>query len=119
MASPHERVRFDGPEVLTVAAHLSRSADDSDHECRRVLGNLEFGSSAAGQRYRSGGAAVEAGYRKLRRAFDEWVTTVNTNADALRGAAGHYAEHDSIAADEWARLFDPDGLRGEPDGWSR
>lgn len=119
MASPHERVRFDGPEVLAVAAHLSGSADDSDHECRRVLGNLEFGSFAAGPRYRSGGAAVEAGYRKLRSAFDEWVTTVNANADALRGAAGHYAERDSIAADEWAQVSDSAVMRGEPGGWSR
>ena len=119
MASPHEQVRFDGLEVLAVAAQLSRSADDCDHECRRVFGNLEFGSVAAGSRYRSRGAAVETGYRTLRRAFDEWVATVNANADALRAAAGHYAEHDSAAADRWSRISDATVLLGGPDGWSR
>lgn len=102
-----------------MAAHLSRSADESDHECRRALGNLEFGPHAAGSRYRAGGAAVEDGYRRLRRAFDEWVAAVNTNADVLRVAADGYAERDNDTAAELAQLSDTDALRGDLGGGSR
>ncbi len=104
------RVRFDEQGVTAVAGGLERSADDTDHECRRILGNLEFGAGAAGARYRPGGAVVEEGYRRLRRAFGEWTADVNAHADELRSVSVRYTEHDRVAAQNLNLLSGNDAL---------
>jgi len=119
MAAPRDRVRFDEQGVTSIAGRVARSADDTDHECRHVLGNLEFGPRTAGEHYRNCGAVVEDGYRRVRRACDEWVATVNAHVDALRMAADRYTERDAMTADDMARVPGPDTLRGDPGRWSR
>lgn len=118
MAAPQDRVRFDEQGVMSLAGRVARSADDTDHECRHLLGNLEFGPRTAGEHYRNCGAVVEDGYRRVRRACDEWVAAVNAHVDALCTAAGRYAERDAATADDIARVPGPDTLRGDLGHWS-
>lgn len=112
-----DRLRFDEQGVAAIAARLEGSADDADHECRRALGNLEFGPGAAGARYRAGGAVVEEGYRRVRRAFGEWTAAVNAHAAGLRTVSTTYAERDEDAAHDLTRLSE--SALPQLDRWSR
>lgn len=105
-----DRVRFDEQGVAAIAGRLERSADDADHQYRRILGNLEFGPRAAGARYRAGGAVVEEGYRRIRSAFGEWAAAMNAQADELRSVSAGYAERDADVAQNLNRLSGKDAL---------
>lgn len=110
MHSSSDKVRFDGPEVRTIASQLSDSAAAADEQCRPTLNLLAFGPDSVGVRYRARGAEIEAGYRVLRRAVERWSATTNRHADDLVCAADTYQDNDDRVREairsvlgEWTR----------------
>ncbi|HET8993114.1 hypothetical protein [Rhodococcus sp. SJ-2] len=96
---PRAELYFDGTAVRAVVSTVTGSAMSADRTCRRALGALEFGPRYAGESYRSRGVAVEEGYRRLRRALDEWTAETNWSSDAAARAADGYRDQEQATFD--------------------